>query len=79
MTSILEKEPTVIVEAVRLVLRVLLAAGVAISWDLQTSIVALVTALVTLVSAGLAAYNRRKVYAPATVRALEQGRHAGTS
>ena len=65
----MKSEPTVIIEAVRALLIVVATFGIAINASQQSAIVVAVGAFAALVSAGLAWFNRNKVYSPATVQA----------
>jgi len=66
----MQSEPTAIVEAVRIVAILAATFGIAISDEDQGALVLAIGAIVSLVSIGLAWYNRRKVYAKATVERI---------
>lgn len=61
-------QPTLIVETLRAFLILLTTFGVAINAEQQGALILFAGAMVALVSAALAFYNRSKVYAPASVQ-----------
>ena len=66
----MQTQPTLMIEAVRTLLILLTSFGIAINDQQQGAIIAFAGVLAALVSAGLAWYNRSKVYAPATVQKI---------
>lgn len=66
----MKSEPTLLVEAVRLVAFVAATFGIAINAEDQAAAVVGLGALFAFGSVVLAWWNRRKVYAPATVQKI---------
>jgi type IV secretory pathway TrbD component len=63
----MKTEPTLLIEAVRLLAILAGTFGVAVNAEEQAAIVAGLGGLIGLVSVGLAIYNRLKVFSPKTV------------
>ena len=68
----MKKEPTLIIELVRLAAILAGTFGLAITAEEQAAIAAGLGALAALVSVGLAIWNRRSVFSPATTEAIAQ-------
>ena len=66
----MNSNPTLIVEAVRALIILGTAFGLAINAEQQAAIIGAAGAVFALVSFALAWYNRSKVYAPATVQKI---------
>ena len=66
----MKSEPVLIIEAVRAVLILLAAFGLVLTPEQNTAIIGALVALLALGSAGLAWWNRQRVYAPATVQRI---------
>jgi hypothetical protein len=66
----MKSEPTAIIEAVRAVALLLGLFGIVVTAEEQTIIAGGIGALMLLASAGLAIWNRNRVYAPETVQRI---------
>jgi len=66
----MKTEPTVVIEIIRFAAIVAAMFGVVISEEEQAGIVAAIGAVLAAVSIGLAIWNRRKVYAKASVERI---------
>lgn len=64
----MQSQPTLIVEAIRAFIILASAFGVALTADQQAAIILAAGATLALISAGLAWYNRSKVYSIATTQ-----------
>ncbi len=68
----MKSEPTLIIEAIRAVLILLTTFGVALTSYQQSAIILAAGALIAVASAGLAWWNRNRVFAPATVEKIAE-------
>ena len=66
----MKTEPTLIIEAVRILAILAGSFGIAITAEEQAALVAGIGGLAALVSVGLAIYNRLKVFSPKTTETL---------
>lgn len=69
-TGALDTNPTIVVEIVRAIVIIAGTFGIAINAGVETQLVAIGGAVLVIVSAALAWYNRSKVYAPASVQKI---------